>query len=470
MAAPYSATMQLAGTDDHITPSQVCIKPVPVAKRDASKVRIALEDDGRLMETDDSGRRELQPAKITLNDCLACSGCVTTAETILISAQSADEFWATVSSPKKKLRVFSLSPQTRASLAAHFKLPVAELQGKLSTALRSWGIDLVFDTSFSRDLSLLETGAEFLARYRKTPGAGPLPMLVAACPGWVCYAEKTHGDFLLPYLSTAMSPQQVMGVLVKQRLAEQRGLKPDEVYHVAAMPCADKKLEAAREDFAPGGVRLVDTVLTSIELLQMLADRGVDLPSLSASPLDTEFSNLDSAGRLFGAPGGSGGFMEVAYRNAARELFGAALPPGPLEVRTKSNADWREVSLLVEGRQVLSFAQCYGFRNIQNLVRKLKAGTCDYQLVEVMACPGGCVNGGGQLRPSSLEQPRDLLRRVEALYSGEQISRLPEENAAAAKLYADWIGGAPGSGEARRRLHTQFHAREKFVSKLAIKW
>ena len=213
----FSGALKLAGLDDFITPSQACTKPVEIPKASTKRGFIAIEEDGKYVEVMENGDRKiLESAKITLNDCLACSGCVTTAETVLIEAQSSQEFFTNINK-EGRIVVVSVSPQCRASLAAHYNLSHMETYKKLITVLKSWGIHYVFDTSFSRDFSLLEMREEFVSRYRNQQS---IPLIVSACPGWICYAEKAHGDSILPYVSTCKSPQQVMGTVVKQYFAQ----------------------------------------------------------------------------------------------------------------------------------------------------------------------------------------------------------------------------------------------------------
>lgn len=261
------------------------------------------------------------------------------------------------------------------------------------------------------------------------PDAGPLPVLASSCPGWVCYAEKTHGSYILPHISSARSPQAVQGYLVKT-LANPPAHQP--IYHVTVMPCYDKKLEASRDDFAVQGllhvaacrhtwcvtgVPEVDCVLTTVEVHQLLQDQGVDFASLPESPADVLLPGEDNEGGQWGFPGGAGGFMEyamryewrtacacamIAHRFAAKHALGQPLPPGPLATRALRNADMREA--VVPGgdgsAHTLRCAAAYGFRNIQTTVRKVKRKACEYQFVEVMACPGGCNAGTGAFFPT----------------------------------------------------------------------
>ncbi|XP_069037075.1 cytosolic Fe-S cluster assembly factor narfl isoform X2 [Lepisosteus oculatus] len=475
MASHFSGVLQLTDLDDFITPSQECVKPVKVEKkRGKSVAKIKIEDDGSYFQVNqDGGLQKLEKAKITLNDCLACSGCITSAESVLITQQSHEELYRALEHNKmgapQKVVVVSVSPQSRASLAAHFNLSSSDTARRLTSFFKNLGVHHVFDTSFSRTFSLLESQKEFVERFsRQEQDRTALPMLTSACPGWICYAEKTHGDFVIPYISTTRSPQQVMGSLVKDYFASQQGLSPEQIYHVTVMPCYDKKLEASRPDFyiSTSETREVDCVITSGEVLKMLEKEGVSLGDVDPAPLDTMFSSVSGDELLRHAGGGSGGYLQHVFTHAARELFGEEVKE--LTYKTLKNRDFQEVTLERDGAVLLRFALAYGFRNIQNLVQKLKRGKSPYHFVEVMACPSGCLNGGGQVRPTPDQTNKELLQRVEELYQAER-PLVPEADGRVAELYHGWLQ-SEGEERARSLLHTQYHAVEKMSNSLAIKW
>ncbi|NWT59971.1 NARFL factor, partial [Erythrocercus mccallii] len=451
---------------------QECIKPVKVDKTPGkAAARIRIEADGSYFQVNQDGEsQKLEKAKITLNDCLACSGCITSAESVLISQQSHGELCKVLALNKaaaaqeQKVVVVSVSPQSRASLAARCKLGLLETAQKLTTFLKS--VHYVFDTTFSRNFSLLESQQEFLRRFhRQAEDKKALPMLASACPGWICYAEKTHGSFIIPHISTTKSPQQVMGSLVKGYFAEQKHLSPDRIYHVTVMPCYDKKLEASRPDFfnQEYQTRDVDCVITTGEVLKLLEQEGVSLSDLDPAPLDTMPGAAEELSGHRG--GGSGGFLEHIFTHAAQQLFGIHV--GSIHYKPLKNKDFQEVTLERDGEVLLQFALAYGFRNIQNLVQKLKRGKCPYHYVEVMACPSGCLNGGGQIKLEG-ESSKEELQQVERLYESLRAED-PEENQAVRDLYEHWLGGW-GSQRAQEVLHTQYHAVERANSALNIKW
>ncbi|XP_058013364.1 cytosolic iron-sulfur assembly component 3 [Ahaetulla prasina] len=474
VASPFSGALQLTDLDDFIGPSQECIKPIKVDKSGRVAAKIRIEDDGTYFQVgQDGGSQKLEKAKITLNDCLACSGCITSAESVLITQQSHEELCKVLNANKapnspKKLVVVSVSPQSRASLAARFGMTPLDTAKKLTAFLKNLGVHFVFDTTFTRNFSLLESQREFVQRFqRRVEDKKALPMLAAACPGWICYAEKTHGNFIIPYISTTRSPQQIMGSLIKDHFAKQQCLTPDQIYHVTVMPCYDKKLEASRPDFfiQEHQTREVDCVITTGEVLKLLDQEGVSLLEVNPRPLDSMFGNLLEEQLFSHSGGGSGGYLEHVFKYAAKELFG--IPVKELHYKTLKNKDFQEVTLEKDGQTVLHFALAYGFRNIQNFVQKLKRGKLPYHYIEVMACPSGCLNGGGQIRAEG-ESSKDLLHRVETLYEVAQPED-PEMNKTIGDLYDQWLGG-PTSQQAQDHLHTIYHAVEKGSASFNIKW
>ncbi|KAK9831627.1 hypothetical protein WJX74_003237 [Apatococcus lobatus] len=295
---------------------------------------------------------------------------------------------------------------------------------------------------------------------------GPLPLLVSSCPGWVVYAEKTHGSYILPHISTAKSPQGMMGSLVKRVLSRQLGLLSSDIFHCSIMPCYDRKLEAAREDLRlPGSaVPETDCVLATLDLQQLLDERGV---SLSNQQLDEDDGEdvpgvMAAAADLSGVPGSAGGYFEHAFRTAAWELFRVRLPVGPLSMRRLRNDDFREVVLKAQGRTLLRFAAAYGFRNIQTLVRKIKRGGCEYDFIEIMACPSACLNGGGQLRPAQGETAAELLAAVSASYHDPGVRlQWPEQDPAVPQLLAELHASQQPGAKPERILRMSYKDRGK---------
>ncbi|KAF8577747.1 iron hydrogenase [Ramaria rubella] len=458
----FSGALTLADLNDFITPSQACIKPVEqvkseeeVAEPGAAATEIRVDSSGSYYEVaapfaarksaQPTASRRLKTAQISLNDCLACSGCITSAESVLITMQSHEEVLSFLSSNPPpdsgahRLPVLSISPQSLASLAASVsstsRQPVslqAILRRVQAFCRQELGFAYIFDTTFARHLSLLEHGREFdERRLARSHGENTLPMLASACPGWVCYAEKAHAE-MLPFISRTRSPQQIMGTLVKQWMAKKWDQTPDQIYHVSVMPCYDKKLEASRQDFYNEvyQTRDIDCVITTGELELLMREKAWDL-SVNVDGEDTPplypITDTLTLPELVSHPGTSSGsylhslisLISASPMNRDRDL--------KLNTRTIRSADYEEYTLedVVTGEIVFKGAKCYGFRNLQNVVRKVGKengvrglpggavrgrarrkiegqGAQDrgYDYVEVMACPSGCVNGGGQIRPS----------------------------------------------------------------------
>jgi len=463
----FSIGLRLSDLDDYIQPSQECTKPVQQrqpaqqqqpkqADEKEKRALIELADTGEYVEVTADGRRtELKAASISLNDCLACSGCITSAESVLVTAQSASRFTALAADARARGApiAVSISPESLASLAAAHGLTLVAAFRRLVALFVSFGVSLVADTAFARDIVVEACARELCARYREAASAPDrLPMLASECPGWVCYAEKTHAE-ALPRLCRCKSAMALTGALIKRHLGRR------DCVHASVAPCFDKKLEAAREDLRGD----VDTVLASSEVAE-LCPPGQSFASLPEADDATmrrlcAFSNIDhDTGVLFWS--GTNGMVSHIARVAARELLGEQGEPS-IEIVRGRNIDFSE--LLINGGK-LKFATAYGFRNIQNIVRRIKQGGCPWQFVEVMACPASCLNGGGQLKPPKGTDPKQWLEGVRRLLESRTV-RSPEQNAAAMALLNDPAVWRDIS------LTTEYHARQaKATTPMQIQW
>ncbi|EFN74344.1 Nuclear prelamin A recognition factor-like protein [Camponotus floridanus] len=482
MASRFSGALQITNLDDFITPSQECIKPIEMqSSKSKTGAKIKIQSDN-LAINEIRQSEKLQKVEITLADCLACSGCITSAESVLVTQQSQEELLRVfqdklaqqnTGSTNIKYIVVSLSVQPVLSLAQHYELTPEQTLSKLAGFFYKLGADAVLDMTVADDFVLLEAAKEFVERYKanKEGIKNQLPMLSSSCPGWVCYAEKTHGNFILPYISVTKSPQQIMGSLVKYHLAENMGLSPEQIYHVTVMPCYDKKLEASREDFynQQKGTRDVDCVITSIELEQMLNEDGLVLNEIDEGEIKQPFGsyNKENENRLWGHSGsGSGGYADFIFRYAAKNLFDEENVV--INFKNLRNPDFQEAELKRNDQVLLKFAIINGFRNIQNIVQKVKRSKCVYDYVEIMACPCGCLNGGAQIRPEGNVQPRELASILENVYHKLPSSR-PEENKVVQNLYKTWLGGEH-TDKVSAYFSTQYHEIQKMNTALAIKW
>lgn len=333
----FSGVIKLADLDDFLTPAQNCSVTSKLIKTTAQ-----------------------QTASVSLSDCLACSGCVTSAETVLMQQQSTEEFLANLLTRRT---VVSISQQSILSLARHYGLEANDCFNRLSFTLKSWGVDRVYDMTRARDVVLTGAVEEFERRLE----TGQLPVLCSECPGWTCFVEKKADSAVIPLLSHLKTPMQAQRELL--------GLEDE--YHVCIMPCFDKKLEAA---LTPG----VDTVLTTSEIQSLLSEREVDLTQQRPEGTVSLYSSTIEHS--------SHGYAEFMLKYVQTSL--GAVSDG--QFRKTRRRDLEEASFTLQGKE-FKVARASGFQNIQNLVRNLKRQTTGYAYVEVMACPAGCLNGGGQL-------------------------------------------------------------------------
>jgi iron only hydrogenase large subunit-like protein len=444
----------LGDLNDFISPGTACVNPVfatPVPALALPSISIGNDDNSR-------STASKKKAQISLSDCLACSGCVTSAETVLLQQQSLDKFAQEtqaiqLSSSPFLAAVVTISPQSRASLAARFNLSLAETHQRISHVLKTkFAVNQVINaTALAQDLSLLEVANEFVTKFQSHKES--LPLLTSACPGWVCYVEKSQ-PAMLAHLSHVKSAQQISGALVKQILSTKLGLLPRQIYHAAVMPCPDKKLEAARVDFQSPDFTDVDCVLTTNELFDLIGDDLME--TIFTTTTDDVCVSPEEP-----FAGGSGGYLAYVFRYAAWHLFKVLVPPGPLPFRQGRNSDVWHLALEVNGETVLRFGACYGFRNVQEVVRKTKRQTLALDFVEVMACPSGCANGGGQI-PNGLPGTKQLLDQG-------VIYRAPHDNPELDLFYRQHLAGnGPGSQAARLLLHTSFREVQKLETDEAV--
>ncbi|KAJ1442372.1 iron hydrogenase [Ochromonadaceae sp. CCMP2298] len=628
-----SGSVFVSNLDDFIAPSQACVNPLVASKLEAvpasapeasigGNARLTLSNDFSRSDFDEtlvkpnlirgtpSSSGERKVASVSLNDCLACSGCVTSAETMLIQQQSYDRLLDMLCSVKK-LRasgeaapdvVVAISPNSIASIANYAGVSKKDFFLRCAAALKSMGVRYVFDASAGGDVALIEACEEFVQRYREgrrkgwtspptttalsadsinafsTSASGApdvtshdvpislqeqIPVLSSHCPGFVCFAEKSHPQ-ALPFLSTVKSAQQIVGASVKDMSARHN----TEVFFVSVQPCFDKKLEASRLDFYHQDTNRtdVDLVLSTTELWQLLeakanerkaspvAAASLDLDDIAINTENSSNSNaaaaccgghnvsvmeylaslspdapqgsdsVEAIFRSYSADGlamvqavdsnaGSGGYAEYIFKYAAQKLFGLDLQHlRGLPFKEGRNSDITEVdindlvstvngggnaALLADGTSAprkLKFARAYGFRNIQSLMLKLRRGTCDFDYVEMMACPSGCNNGGGQIRAQSTSdgdagtndseggvsmskietpaQSRERVKQVEGVFHEDLVVRRPGESALAQYLYSADVLLHPLSPASILLLHTRYHAVPKleFIAPLATKW
>jgi len=390
--------------------------------------------------------------------CIQCGQCVAVCPTAaFLEKDHTEQVWGALRGEGgKKHVVVHTAPAIRATIGESFGLPPGTpMTGRLVTALRRLGFDAVFDTNFGADLTIIEEGTEFLKRME---GNGPLPLLTSCSPGWVNFMEKFYPE-MIPLASTCKSPMQMLSTLIKTYYAKKKGIDPKEIYVVSIMPCVAKKFEAAREEHRlPNGDPVTDAVLTTRELAWMIKSYGIDFPHLPAGEFDRPLGLSSGAGDIFGT---TGGVMEAALRTVAVKLTGEELGPLVFEdVRGVSGL--KEATIQIAGKDI-NVAVCNGLTNAKRALDHIKSGTKSYHLVELMACPGGCIMGGGQPYPPfdmEVLDPALARLRAKALYDvdAQKQLRRSHENPALMKLYEEFLGEANGE-KAHELLHTHYHAR-----------
>ncbi|MBA4417597.1 MAG: ferredoxin [Syntrophus sp. (in: bacteria)] len=388
----------------------------------------------------------------SINDiaCTNCGQCSLVCPVGAITEKSSiDDVWDALSDPSKFV-VVQDAPAVRAALGEEFGYPPGTLvTGKMLAAVRKLGFDRVFDTNFTADLTIIEEGNELIKRIKE---GGTLPLITSCSPGWIKFIEHFYPD-LLPHLSTCKSPQQMLGALAKTYYAEKEGINPKDMVVVSVMPCTAKKFECDRPEMTDSGYKDVDYVLTTRELARMIKQAGIEFNKLEDGEYDAPMGEYTGAATLFGA---TGGVMEAALRTAYEVLTGKTLENLDF-IGVRGLKGIKEAIVPVEGVGDVKVAVAHGLGNARKLMERLKEGTADYHFIEVMACPGGCVGGGGQPIPVNYEI-RQL--RAEALYQEDRDMprRKSHENPAVTRLYEEFLK-TPLGEKSHHLLHTKYKAR-----------
>lgn len=386
---------------------------------------------------------------LNTSSCVNCGQCILVCPTgALTEKNHFGEIQAAINNPNKTV-VVQYAPAISVSLAEEFNMEAGkDIDGILNSALRKVGFDRVFDTSFSADLTIMEESAELIDRIQNN---GVLPMITSCCPAWVKYAEEFYPDFI-PNISSCKSPQQMMGAVIKSYWAEKQEVNPDTIYSVAIMPCTAKKFEAQRAEMTQNGVSDVDAVLTTRELGDFIRMMGVDIHNIPEETSDSPLGFRSSAGKLFGA---SGGVMEAAIRTAYFKITGEELVEFQVpEIRGLK--DIKETKLNINGLE-LGVAVVNGLGNAGKLLDEIKAGRKDIHFIEVMSCPGGCVNGGGQYIGADEEA---IKARMQSLYNIDKTEsiKVSHKNPEIIELYDNYLG-APLGHKSHELLHTKYTKR-----------
>lgn len=389
--------------------------------------------------------------------CVSCGQCIVNCPTgAIYEKDDTAKVLEAINDPEKFVVVHT-APSIRVTLGECFGMHIGtNVQGKMVAALRRLGFDKVFDTDFGADLTIVEEANEFLGRVQN---GGVLPMITSCSPGWIKYCEHYYPD-MLDHLSTCKSPQQMSGAISKTWYAEKMGIDPKDIVVVGIMPCTAKKFETKRDDQAASGYPDVDYSLTTRELGRMIESAGIYFKHLPDEEFDNPLGDSTGAAVIFGA---TGGVMEAALRTAVEKLSGEELKSLDFtEVRGTDGI--KEASYTVNGMEV-KVCVVSGLANANTIMEKVKNGTADYHFIEIMGCPGGCVNGGGQpIQHAVVRNFVDLrARRAAALYEADKDMplRKSHESEAVKRLYDEFLG-EPGSHKAHEVLHTSYVARPKY--------
>ena len=328
--------------------------------------------------------------------------------------------------------------------------------GKMVTALKRLGFDKVFDTNTGADFTIMEEANEFIERFQEKEH---LPMITSCSPGWVKYIEMNYPE-LLPHLSTCKSPHQMFGALLKTYYAKKEGIDPNKIYVVSVMPCIAKKFERQRAEMKNNGLYDVDNVITTRELSRMIKQANIEFTKLKDSEFDSPMGEATGAAAIFGT---TGGVMEAALRTAQDTLTGKDLDQIDFE-QVRGGDGIKKATVNIAGTDIKVVAAS-GLSNAKKILEEIKSGKADYQFVEIMACPGGCVMGGGQpIKSSKIRSEIDVRKlRAEALYTIDEKStiRKSHENSIVKKIYEEYLE-KPGSYRAEKLLHTTYQEREKY--------
>jgi len=399
-------------------------------------------------------------ARMDESVCIQCGQCVAVCPTAaFLEKDNTDDVWAALADPSRHV-VVQTAPAIRATIGEGFGLPPGTTNtGRMVASLRLLGFDGVFDTNFGADLTIVEESAEFL---RRLNGQGPLPMLTSCSPGWINFLEKFYPQ-LIPLASTCRSPMSMTSVLLKTYYAQSRGIDPRNIYVVAVMPCVAKKYEARRpEHYMAEGIPWTDAVLTTRGLIWMIKSYGIDLWTLQSidfdnfprETFDDPLGISSGAADIFGT---TGGVMEATLRTAVARL---GEDPGRLDFHeVRAVEGLREATVQIAGREI-RVAVANGLVNAATILDEIVRGEKQYHIVEIMACPGGCIGGGGQPYPPrgmKAMDPELLALRAQALHAidGQKTLRRSHENPAIQRLYADFLGEI-GGPKAHELLHTRY--------------
>jgi len=396
--------------------------------------------------------------KLNATSCIACGQCINVCPTgALHEKDDTAKVMAAIQDPDKYV-IVGTAPSVRVALGEEFGYPIGtDSEGKMVAAIRRLGVDKVFDVNMAADMTIMEEGTELLARLQDKTAA--LPMITSCSPGWIRFVEFYYPE-LIPHLSSCKSPQQMFGAIMKTYYAEKFNIDPKKIYVVSIMPCVAKKTEILRDDEAAAGVPDVDVVLTTRELARLIKAKSIDFAALPNEEFDNPIGQGTTAGLIFGA---TGGVMEAALRTVADILTGENLEKIDYKA-VRGTAGIKEAKVKIAGKEI-KVCVAHTMANARKILDDIKAGKCDYHFIEIMTCPGGCVNGGGQpIVPSYISNNVDVKAlRAKAIYNMDKKGtiRKSHENPVVKTLYEEYFD-KPNSHKAHHILHTTYHKRDKY--------
>ena len=387
----------------------------------------------------------------SLNDvnCTFCGQCIEACPTgALHEKETINDVWVKLKDPDAYV-IVQTAPAVRVALGEEFGMPIGtNVKGKMVTALKRLGFDKVFDTNTGADFTIMEEATEFIERFKENDN---LPMITSCSPGWVKFIEMNYPE-LLPHLSSCKSPHQMFGAICKTYFAEKQKIDPKKIYMVSVMPCIAKKFESKRPEMENDGLRDVDNVITTRELARMIKQANIEFEKLEDSQFDDPMGEATGAGAIFGT---TGGVMEAALRTAQDILSGKDLEKIDFK-QVRNGKGIKRATVNIAGKD-LNIVVASGLANARKILEEIKEGKADYQFVEIMACPGGCIMGGGQpIKSSKIRSEVDVRKlRANALYTIDEKSviRKSHENPTLQKIYKEYLG-KPGGHLAHKLLHS----------------